>query len=934
MPLTPGERLGPYEIGALIGKGGMGEVYRARDTRLDRDVAVKVLPPFATATARERFQREARAASALNHPNICAVYDVGDSGGQPYLVMELLEGRTLLEHLAGRPLDIPAVLSLAIEAADALDAAHAAGIVHRDVKPANLFVTRRGVKVVDFGLAARGGPLDTQDSTTAMLTTPGSTTGTVAYMSPEQARGEALDARTDLWSLGVVLYEVVTGSRPFEGATSALLFDAVLNRTPQPARERNPAVPRELDRIIGRLLEKNRSKRYQTAAELRGALEGLRSAPPSPGSSTKRQAALQYALAAAALVLATGGFLLWEQRGQARPLTDKDTMVLADFVNQTEDAVFDGTLRQGLAVQLEQSPFLSLISEERIQHQLRLMGQPPDAKLTPKIAREICERTGSAAYLDGSITLLGSAYVLGLRATSCRTGQVLDEEQAQAPRKEDTLTVLSQIASTFRKKVGESLATVEKHSTPLPDATTTSLDALKAYSNGMKSLKSGNDLRSGVPQFERAVEIDPQFAIAHSALGFTYALTSEYDKAAASVTRAYELRGRASDRERFSIDVNYHLLATGDLDKAMQGCELWVQTYPREIDPQSILGAFLYPTYARYEKGVEAARKQVELDPDFPVGYLQLAFNLQFLNRLDEASRTLERAAQRKLDMPDIAIQRFDIAFLKGDLAGMARETEQAQAKEGFEDFIVLRTGYVRAYGGRMREARKSGKRVVELALRDGPRGRAALFQTAAALWDGFVGNAGPAKQGALAALELSKDRDVEYGAGFALALAGDYARAETLVNDLEKRFPQDTEVRFTYAPELRALLAMGRGDPRRAIELLQPAAPFDVGTPLSGAPGYFGLLYSVYVRGLAYLAARQGEEAAAEFQKIHDHRTVVVSDPIGALAHLQQGRAWLMTGDKAKARAAYRRFLSLWKEADADVPVLKQVKTEMAGLD
>ncbi len=573
-----------------------------------------------------------------------------------------------------------------------------------------------------------------------------------------------------------------------------------------------------------------------------------------------------------------------------------------------------------------------MISDDAIEKMLGLMGRPADARLTPKVGQEICERTGSAAVLEGSIASLGSKYVLGLRAKNCRTGVVLDEEQVQAARKEDVLDVLSQIAIKFRTKVGESLATVKQHGAPLEEATTTSLEALKAYSAGWKHLTSDHDLADGVPLFKRAIEIDPKFALAHAALGFTYGLLSQPALSAESNQKAYELRDRASDREKFFITATYETQVTGDLEKALQTCELWAQAYPREKPPRGILGSFVYPIFGEYEKGVEVTKKIVENDPDFAVGYLQLAFNTQFAGRVDEAEKVLQQASERKLEIPELAVQRYDIAFLKDDQAGIAREAALAQSTR--DDLVYDREGFVLAYSGHLKEARLMAQRAADLNQQPDQREKKALFEIGPALWDAFFGNVPAARKGAGAVADLSMDRDVEYGAAFVLALSGEFPRSRALAKDLETRFPEDTAVKGFYLPPIRALLELSGGVPSKAIDLLQASRPYDRGVPPSIAPAFIGPFYTVYVRGLAYLAARQGVEAAKEFQKILDGRTIVVSDPIGALAHLQLGRAFLLSGDKAKAKAAYLDFLTLWKDADPDIPILIGAKREYAGLN
>ena len=613
-------------------------------------------------------------------------------------------------------------------------------------------------------------------------------------------------------------------------------------------------------------------------------------------------------------------------------LTDRDRIVLADFLNKTNDPVFSETLRQGMMVQLDQSPFLSLVNEERIQQVLGLMAKPADTQLTPSVALEVCQRTGSAAVLDGSITSLGSQYVLWLRARNCQTGEVIDEEQMQAARKEDVLGALSQLASRFRGRTGEGRTMVDKLDTPLAEATTPSLEALKAYSMGWKAV-FGNGSAAAVPLFKRAVEIDPQFAMAYAMLGRAYGDISESELSAENTTKAWQLRERANEWERFFIDASYELQVTGDMEKARQICEAWEQMYPREAMGHGFLAGMVYPILGRYEPALTESQKLMAQYPDFPVAYNLLALSYVPLGRLEEASRVLHEASERNMQMPDLLVDQYELAFLKGDDAGMAKAVSLASKKSGVEDLVANQESFGAAYSGHLREAKKRSELAVELATQAGQKERAALFQTGAAVREGFAGNAAAARESARAALKLSKGKEVEYGSAVALVLAGDSARAQTLTDDLEKRFPEDTSTKFYYVPSLRALVALNHHDAAKAIDALQIASPYEMGEPQSCFYGFFGAMYPVYVRGMAYLALHQGAQAAAEFQKVLDHRSIVIGDPIGALAHLELGRAYVMAGDKSKAAQAYQDFLILWKDADPDVPILKQAQTEYSKL-
>jgi tetratricopeptide (TPR) repeat protein len=628
------------------------------------------------------------------------------------------------------------------------------------------------------------------------------------------------------------------------------------------------------------------------------------------------------------LALSVGVYFYFRR---ARKLTDKDTIVLAYFGNTTGDPVFDDTLRQGLTLQLEQSPFLSLISDERIEQMLKLMAKPADARLTPEIAREICERTASAAVLDGSIASLGSQYVLTLRVKDCRSGDILDEEQVQAARKEDVLNALSQIASRFRTRVGESLSTVKSHDIPLAEATTPSLDALKAYSVGWQvSFSSGS--AASLPFFQRAIEIDSNFASAYATIGRMYGDIGESALSAENTSKAYQLRDRASDQEKFFISLNYDLQVTGNLEKAQQTCELWMQTYPRAWFPHALLAGGIYPSIGKREESVEEAKIALGIDPDFSIGYSLLADGYLAVERTAEAEKTLQRASERKLDIPDFYVQRYVIAFLKDDRAGMEREAALPREKPGVDDWMSNAEAFVSAYSGHLAEARKMSQRAADLARKAERRDTEALYEADAAMREALFGNALAARQRAGDAVELSKSRDVEYGAAFALALSGDSSRSQKLAEDLSRRFPEDTIVRFTYVPTIRALVALNHSQPSKAIELLQTAISYEGGTPIEGGSEFLlgaGSFYPAYVRGLAYLASHHGTEAAAEFEKILDHRGVVLCDPIGALAYVQVARTYALSGDKTKAKSAFQDFFTMWKDADPDIPIFKQVKAE-----
>jgi serine/threonine protein kinase/Flp pilus assembly protein TadD len=941
-----GQRIGHFQILSLLGAGGMGEVWLAEDTRLSRKVAVKMLPPEFTVDAgrMRRFALEARTASALSHPNIVMIHEIGEAGKTHFIVAEYVEGETLRQRLMGAPdnrIKPAEAIDLAAQVAAALTAAHEAGIVHRDIKPENAMVRRDGIlKVLDFGLAkltetippVAGSQVSTRvgNSTEA-----GVVMGTPSYMSPEQARGEKVDARSDIFSLGVVLYEMIAGRAPFAGTTTSEVIAAILRDLPPPLAEAAPGTLPGLERIITRALRKDRAERYQTAKDLLGDLNQLKEqllmeklvpagsesstrapVPPAAKTINKRRRTVLVALAAIIVSLAAVAWFYFNRSG---PPPAKDTVMLADFDNQTGDDIFDGTLKQGLATQLEQSNFLNVFPEVRVRQTLQQMERATDTRVTRELAQEICERQNLKAFIAGSIAPLGNHFVITLAALQGRSGEELARAQVTASSKEQVLQALAEAATQLRAKLGESLSSIQQSGQPLEQAMTANLQALKAYSAG-RNLNIAARFTEALPLLRRAAELDPQFTNAYDQLTIVCWATERPEAAAeyqAKIVRLQEERAAQSKNpvsEWYKLDITtwYERLVTGNLQKSSEILLARRQMYPRSLPVVCEVGTG-YVLSGQPEQALTPLNECISLNRNFAAPYKWLAVGLTRLNRFSEAKDTLTQALQLKLDFTAFHTQLYQLAFISADEAGMQGQIDWAQNKP--DEYVALdwQTGAA-AFTGQWRNAQDFSRRAIDLAARDDNRELASRYATEQALRSAALGDFRLAKANVARGLALGRGRIPLSRSSLALALCGETSQAKALADELTKRYPEDTLINSIWLPAIRAAMSLQRSNAAQAIVQLDNTSRYEA----------VAEFWPQYLRGQAYLRLKQGAEAAMEFQKILDHRGYAPLSLLYSLAQLGLARSTSLTGDTARSQRAWQDFLTIWQKADPDLPILR----------
>ncbi len=967
------EKVSHYRILEKLGAGGMGEVYLAEDMKLGRKVAIKILSQeFTTNKDRlHRFEQEAAAASNLNHPNILTIHEVGTDDGRHYIATEFIDGVTLRRKAAGSQLEMPEILDIAIQIASALEEAHAAGIVHRDIKPDNIMVRRNGyVKVLDFGLAkltetVDRSPLDGEAATRVMVQTDaGVVMGTSHYMSPEQARGKPVDARSDIWSLGVVIYELVAGRTPFEGETSTDVIVAITQKEPPPLARFAPNVPAELDWIVMKALRKDREERYQTTRELLTDLRRLKqrlefqselersaapgsfsgstiSAPPTTPEravptaerSISHVSSAEYiasgikrhkvaAAIIALLVIAATGSAFYLYKRNSNRLTERDTVLLTDFVNTTGEPVFDGTLKQALAVHLGQTPFLNLYPEERVRETLRFMGRSPDDRITRDVGREICERQGIKAMLTGSIASLGSHYVITLEAMNPRSGDSIAREHIEAESKEKVLSALGTAASNLRQKLGESLSSIQKYDVSIEQATTSSLEALKAFAMGNEERARGR-ARESLTFYKRAIDIDPNFAMAWARIGVHYGNFEQLEVAKQYVQKAYDLRDRVSERERLYITEKYYTYITGEMDKTIETLQTWTRLYPNDFIPHNNL-LINYKFLGRYEEALKEGFEAIRLSPNNVNARDNTIGTFIALGRFDEAEQATREGQKINPDALHTHFHDYFLAFFRRDQAGMDRQVQWAKGRPEEAEFTVIMSATA-MYFGKLKQSDELKKRAVEILKSQNRPETASTVLNALAGELVIVGKCEQAKDQARAAMNLVRAQMTLARAAMVYAACGDQGQAQSLLDEARTTYPKNTVIATMVTPLVGAGIEKSRGNFAQAVQLMESVRSYELG-------GILGVTVN-YARGNLYLQQRMGNEAAREFQKIINHPGVDFFSPAHALARLGLGRAAAISGDTAGARKAYQDFFALWKDADADLPVLVQARKEYEQL-